>query len=322
MEEPSLAKLGSPSDEATERQLRMYFGPALFASAVVVAVFLLWAGIKIEIEATSTAILRGVAVLAIVIRSIFRDTRIRAHRVLRNGAEYFGYFVLICVLAVLASYPAAAESSGFADPSLERVDRLMRFDWVSWYAWVSVHPALQFAGRLAYASIFVTPVILLGYFAYAERRRDATQFLISFWLAAILTLAIFTQLPAIGPLAFLWHGPIPYMPTSALYHVYLIEALRQHQIHWIALGDLHGLVCTPSFHTASAVLFIAFAWRIPALRWQLIGVNVAMILATPVEGTHYLVDMLVGAGVACFSLLLTSAMLQLGSDLPAEPLHA
>ena len=51
-----------------------------------------------------------------------------------------------------------------------------------------------------------------------------------------------------------------------------------------------------------AVLLIAFALRQPAIRMPLIAANVAMLLSTPVEGTHYLTDIILGGVVASVSL--------------------
>ena len=165
------------------------------------------------------------------------------------------------------------------------------------------HPSLQVAGRLAYGSIFLTPAILLTYFAHAGRKTQARLFLVTFWVAAVITLALFPLMPAKGPLAVLWHGPIPYMPASALYQAELIPALRSHALHQISLGTLRGLVCAPSFHTASAMIYIAAAWPLRRLRWPILILNLAMLTATPVEGTHYLADMIGGAVVGLIAVL-------------------
>jgi membrane-associated phospholipid phosphatase len=209
-----------------------------------------------------------------------------------------GLFAIICLFGALASYPVAADTSGFDDFALARADRLLRFNWISWYDFVAAHPLLQLAESIAYQSIFVTPAILLGYFAFSGKRAEARLFIASFWFAALITLVLFTLAPAEGPLAYLWHGRIPYMPQSALYQAQVIPLLRQHEVHKVAVTSLHGLVCAPSFHTVSAVLYIIAAWPIRRLRWPLLALNIAMLLATPVEGTHYLTDMIVGAAVA------------------------
>lgn len=216
-------------------------------------------------------------------------------------------FLATSLLGVLASYPAAAATSGFADAALAHLDHLLHFDWLTWYWTVARHPLLQHLGAAAYAAIYVSPLVMLGSFALHLRRCEARRFLATYWLAVVLTLALFPLFPAEGPLAFLWHGPIPYMPTSALYQEQLIPALRAHQLTDIDLGALRGLVCAPSFHAASAVVFIAAAWPVPRLRWVIVPMNVAMLLATPVEGTHYLTDMIAGALVAGAAILLVQA---------------
>jgi membrane-associated phospholipid phosphatase len=100
------------------------------------------------------------------------------------------------------------------------------------------------------------------------------------------------------------------MPLSALYQDQVIVALRQHAVHSIDLGAMHGLVCAPSFHAASAVIYIATAVRIRGLRWPLLILNGGMLFATPVEGTHYLADLLSGMVVACLALWLAPALIR------------
>lgn len=271
---------------------------ALALSGIVVASMMARAGLLI-----ATRNLGFVAALALTVplalgRWHLRRAETLRARQLRAFCEDAFLFLAISLLGVVASYPAAAVTSGFADAGLARVDALLHFDWTAWYRVVAASPALQHLGAMAYAAIYVTPMVLIGYFAIHQRRAEARRFLGTFWLAVVLTLALFPLFPAEGPLAYLWHGPIPYMPTSALYQEQLITALRTHEMTDIDLGALRGLVCAPSFHTASAVVFAAAAWPVPWLRRVVVPINLAMLLATPVEGTHYLADMIGGALVA------------------------
>jgi len=267
-----------------------------------------------------------VAVAAIVARIALRRPRTRGRRIARDAIDHVGLFALICLVGALASYPVAANTHGFDDFALERADRLLRFDWIRWYDFVAAHPWLQLAGTLAYQSIFVTPAILLGYYAYSGRRAEARLFIASFSVAAVVTLLLFMLAPAQGPLAYLWHGRIPYMPQSALYQAQVIPLLRHHEVHTVAVTSIHGLVCAPSFHTVSAVLYIIAAWPIRKLRWPLLALNIAMLLATPVEGTHYLTDMIVGALVAIAASIavrrgLLSLLEELQRPVPFDPLR-
>lgn len=292
-----------------------WFAVALALSAAAVAMLLFRERLGIELTALSGAMLAAGTAAAVGLRYHYRDAGTRRQRMARDLAEYVGLFALISLLGAVASYPLAAASNGFVDPTLARIDHLLHFDWLHWYDFVAAHPSLQTLGSAAYVSIFVTPALLLGHFAHGGHRAGARQFLAAFWIAAVLTLLLFTFVPAEGPLAYMWRGPIPYMPMSALYQAEWIPALRSHAVTGIGLGDLHGLVCAPSFHTTSAVLYIATAWRIPALRWPVTALNVAMLASTPVEGTHYLTDMICGAMVALAALAAVAGLVR---RFPAE----
>lgn len=299
---------------------------ALAVSGIMVAAMMAWAGLLI-----ATRNFGFVAALALMGplalgRWWLRRADSPRRRQLRDFCEDAFLFLAISLLGVLASYPAAAATTGFADAALARVDAALHFDWTAWYGVVARHSLLQRLGAVAYAAIYVSPLLLIGYFAIHQQRAASRRFLGTFWLAVVLTLALFPLFPAEGPLAYLWRGPIPYMPTSALYQQQLITALRLHEMTDIDLGALRGLVCAPSFHTASAVVFIAAAWPIPRLRWVIVPVNLAMLLATPVEGTHYLADMVAGALVALAAIALVrlaeparTARVDRGWPAPANP---
>lgn len=271
---------------------------ALTLSGIVVAAMMARAGLLVATHNRGFAAALVLTLPLALGRWYLRRTRTLRGRQLRAFCEDAFLFLAISLLGVVASYPAAAVTSGFADASLARVDAQLHFDWTAWYRVVAASPVLRHLGAAAYATIYVTPMVLIGHFAVDQRRAEARRFLGTFWLAVVLTLALFPLFPAEGPLAYLWHGPIPYMPTSALYQHQLITALRTHEMTDIDLGALRGLVCAPSFHTASAVVFIAAAWPVPRLRRVVVPINLAMLLATPVEGTHYLTDMIIGALVA------------------------
>ncbi len=280
----------------------------LLLSMVAVAALLFDAGMWIDPWAPSTLAFLAVFGALISVRTLWRDPATQAQRVVRDLAESVGLFMGLGLLGAVSTYPLAADTRGNIDPILQQIDAALHFDWLAWYRVVAAHRSLQLLGTAAYQSIFVTPALIVGYCAWHDKRADARGFIASFWLAAVLSLAMFRFVPAIGPLATLWHGPIPYMPESALWEADLFPLLRAGTYHQIDLGALRGLVSAPSFHTASAVLYIAAAWPIARLRWTVLVLNAAMLLATPVEGTHYLADMLAGAGVAIIAIVLVGIL--------------
>ncbi|MDQ2878516.1 MAG: phosphatase PAP2 family protein [Pseudomonadota bacterium] len=275
---------------------------AILGSFTTFAVLMQSADLHIDPVAPASLIFAACFAVAGGVRWVLRHPRSGAERTTRDVAEYYSLFTIIALIGATSCYPLAAMTHGFADAGLQRADTAMGFDWLAWYRTVAAHPVLQWLGTAAYQSIFVTPAAILAYFAWSDDRARARRFLASFWLAAVAALTLYVFVPAVGPLAYLWHGPLPYVPESGLYQQQLIPLLRAHGLHVVDLGHLRGLVCAPSFHTASAVLFVAAAWPIKRLRWPVVVINTLMLMATPVEGTHYLSDMILGAAIAFASL--------------------
>ncbi len=294
---PRSPRFGQPVQPSRSTARRWVIGTTV-AFTILLALALVESGLRVQLTTLDTLPYYAAAGIAVALRFATRRTARPVLRRIARCAEYYALFTFIVLLGAIASYPVAAATHGFVDAGLARFDTLLHFDWLVWYRTVAEHPALQRIGRLAYESIYWPPVVLLGYYAWTDREGDAWRFMSRFWVAAILTLAVFRFMPAIGPLAYLWHGPVPYMPESALWQPELIPPLRLHAMHLIDLGTLRGLVSAPSFHTAAAVLYIVAAWPIRRLRVPVLALNGAMLLATPVEGTHYLTDMLIGALVA------------------------
>lgn len=269
---------------------------AIAATLIGFAVLLVRTRIGLAAPAAILPVAAACALAAL--RYLFRQPTGNRQRIARDGAEYVGLFMLISLVGAAASYGVAAKTTGWVDAVLVRMDAAIGFGWLGWYEIVAGSRMLQWLGTAVYASIFVTPAILLGCFAYQGRVAEARHFLASFWLAAIVSLTLFAFMPAMGPLSYLWHGPIPYMPTSGVYQFELIPALRDGSLDSIDLAALRGLVDIPSFHAVAAVLYMAAARDLGRLRWPITILNLAMLLSIPVEGTHYGVDILLGALVA------------------------
>jgi len=284
--------------------LRRHLLLAMAASLAGLYALMHFAELRIDPWRASNLPFCAAAVLALVLRFGLPRTGWRHAAPLARFSEYAALFMLISLMGATASYPVSGLTHGYADAKLHRIDLALGFEWVAWYKCVAAHPALQVLGTAVYRSIYVTPAILLGVAAWTGRHDRAYHFLATFWLAAFITLCLFSLMPAVGPFSYLWHGPITYMPESELWQPGLIPALRAHSVHVVDLGQLRGLVSAPSFHTAAAVLYIVAAWRVPSLRWPLLTLNALMLLSTPVEGTHYLSDMILGAIVAVTALVL------------------
>lgn len=247
-----------------------------------------WAGVAV---AALPPVLLGAA--GLLGRGVGRRGR------LGSFAWHAGMLLAVLLAGSVASYAAAAASTGFMDPALAGWDRALGLDWFACYQFVAVHPAWQVGGRLAYRSIYVSPVLLLWVLAWTGRDEAARRFILGIALALGAAVAGSFLWPAMGTYASAAGGlPLPYRPITADEPRALITALRNGTAGIVDLGIDQGIICMPSFHTACALLYIRATWRIPRLRLAIVPLNLLMLAATPVEGSHYIVDILAGAALA------------------------
>jgi membrane-associated phospholipid phosphatase len=100
--------------------------------------------------------------------------------------------------------------------------------------------------------------------------------------------------------------------------------------------EIGGVLTFPSFHAASAALYIWAFWPLVWLRPAVVVWNLTMIAATPLGGGHYLVDVLASIVVTILAIAaaqMVSALLPLvprgftgwdrqrGSRIPEQVLH-
>lgn len=116
------------------------------------------------------------------------------------------------------------------------------------------------------------------------------RWMLAFGLALIVTSVISVFAPAVAAFVYLDLTPQVYANiSSTVYtHVPTLEGLRAGTFRSIPLDNLEGLFTFPSFHTAGALMFIWALRTVPYVRWPAITLNVALIVATPVDGAHYI----------------------------------
>ena len=75
----------------------------------------------------------------------------------------------------------------------------------------------------------------------------------------------------------------------------------------VAVGS-EGIISFPSLHAALAVIVIVALWPIPVLRWVILALNTLMLAATPIDGSHYFIDVIAGIAIAALSVLAARAI--------------
>ena len=145
-------------------------------------------------------------------------------------------------------------------------------------------------------------------------------FVFAFSVALIITVAISTFVPAVGT----WYG-LNLSPSQfgaldgSIYEAQLrdILALRDGSLRHLEMFKLTGIVSFPSFHAASAVLYLWALWPVRYIGGLAAALNLLMIASTPVIGAHYMIDVFGGVALAAISILLGKYFLEAASPASA-----
>jgi hypothetical protein len=129
-------------------------------------------------------------------------------------------------------------------------------------------------------------------------------------VALLVTCAVALMLPAIGAYEFFAMSAVDH-PHITL----LTEAKMTEPIVWLRTAAMQepmptiyvGLISFPSFHAACAIIYVWATWRTPGLNWLFVFGNALMLAATPVHGSHYMIDVIAGVGVAALAIVCSAA---------------
>lgn len=257
--------------------------------------------------AISTALL---AIGAWFYRSFRNEKRLGA--ILSSTA----HIIAFAAVAAPLSYIAAASCFPLQDATLEAWDRHLGIDWTAWLTFVSSRPGLQQLLSFAYASFAlqtVTTVLVLG---IAGQLARLSTFIVAFFGTTLLIIAASAIWPAAGPWLFLDIRPAVangFLPASSTsWPVFL--GLRDGTLHTVYGLHSEGIITFPSLHAALGVLFPAALWRVSRIRWVALALNSLLLIATPVYGSHYVVDVVAGIVVAAACWIATARILDAASE--------
>jgi membrane-associated phospholipid phosphatase len=220
-----------------------------------------------------------------------------------------GQIILVGAIVGPLTYVAGNLNWPLQDQALLAIDRALGLDPEPIARYVNDHPWLANGLARAYGLIkfplLGVPVVL----ALTARYVRLQLFMLAMSLALAVTVTISAVVPAIGTYYGL-HLPAAHFPeiNTAIYAGQLrdILALRDGSLHELRLFSLSGIVSFPSFHAASAVLYMWALWPVRGLGGIAAALNLAMIAATPVIGAHYIIDVAAGVGLAAASIWATT----------------
>jgi hypothetical protein len=198
------------------------------------------------------------------------------------------------------------------DAELDAVDRALGFDWYRTMLAMADHPVVN--GWLFRIYNVALPEIALMVVALAcTGKVDKTyRFCIAIAAGALITIAIWAWHPAFGAMSLYT------LPPDVAHKLVLSltcefgkaqVALLQNGPGFISLNDpLHGsLIGFPSYHCALALIIAWYARSFPRLFWPVLALNAMILVSTPVQGGHHLIDVIASFPVAALAIFLSRA---------------
>jgi membrane-associated phospholipid phosphatase len=250
-----------------------------------------------RIDWSSFAVPAGTCAMLLAGSWFYRTWRVDPQ--LASGLGCTAQIIAFGAVGAPLSYLAASFDLPLQDAVFDAVDRAVGFDWSALFDFITGRPVLSTVLRIAYVSFTVQASLVVLALAFFKQLLWLRVFVLSFILTALVTIAVAAVLPGVG--AWEFHG-MPSSPDSTIpiaqSSVPVFQALRDGTLRQLVAIGAEGIITFPSFHAAVGLILMVALWPIAGLRWLGIAVNLVMIAATPIDGMHYLVDVLAGLPIA------------------------
>lgn len=242
------------------------------------------------------------------------------YQAVRKEAHLSAMFIGIAFLAVFSNCFSVLNAflltvAGHRiDTILAAADRALGVDWHALMGFAADHPVFDRLLKMVYNLVIIEIMVLVVWLGCARRGDEIYRMCFAILFGATITIGFWTFFPSFGPYTIysLNHSVemrLDVMANSAYEHRLLY--LLAHGPGRISIDQIQGLVAFPSFHTALALFATWYARSLRALRWPVLALNGLVLISIPIQGGHYVVDVLGGALVVALSILLANCAMRL-----------
>jgi hypothetical protein len=276
-------------------------------AAALIALDTAWGlrgGFRVDI---ATYLKSGGLGLVLLVAGIFYQTR-RPDPKIAVMLMGTSFLVLFSAAANLLNNYLLTIAGSRIDADLDLADRALGFDWYRMMLAMADHPLLNRILFLIYNIALPEIAVLLVVLALSGQVERAYRLCLSVALGALAAIGIWTLHPAFGAMS-LYHLPLGtaqklvLMLSCEFGHAQV--ALLKHGPGFITPDALQGsLIGFPSYHCVLALVVSWAARSLPRLRWPLWFANALVIVSTPIQGGHHLVDVLAAFPVAAAVLFI------------------
>lgn len=276
--------------------------------AAIVAVDAAWLGAgHFDIDKPAYGMIALLA--AVLIAAAMFYARIRKDENLSAMLFSAAFLIVFSAAFSLLNYLLLTVAGPRIDNFLAAADRALGIDWPAVMTFMTGYPRINALLQFCYQSVMPQIAMLIIVLGFAGRTNQIYALCLSIALGAILTVAFWTVAPSFG--AFSVYD-LPALVSAhlsvALDHAYARDLvnLLAHGPGAISPTDAKGLVGFPSFHGALAMMVAWYARDISYLRWPVLILNAVVLIATPIQGGHHVIDLAGGLAVVIAAVSATS----------------
>ena len=277
------------------------------AVALTSAVLALVKGVEVDVAAFGFPVLFNLVFLAI---GQFYRTR-RADPRIASVVTAVGLMMISGHALKLLNYLLLPYHFHGTDAFLAQADAWMGFVWADFVLALADYPAFCAVLKQVYLSCawqIAGIILILG---LANKTEEIARFMLAVVIGGLITIEVWTLFPSSTPAAF------QALPADVAARLGLIVSPEQGSwlvklsyegLARISPDELVGIVGFPSYHTVLALLSV---WYASKVRWLVIPIgalNVLMLPAILLHGSHNLIDVFGGICVTIASIWISSAV--------------
>jgi PAP2 superfamily len=215
-----------------------------------------------------------------------------------------GQLKILFVLISPLMYIAASAAFPLQDATFAHWDQLLGLDWTAYYDFITARPTVVRYAYFFYAMIGWPALgvpLILGFTKNYARLQN-------FVMACILTVCAAVVVSSLAPAFGTYHQySLPtdfsgFRATGYLVQIDRLPVVRDGSLRVLNISALGGIITFPSFHAAAAILNLWGFWGVWWMRPLSLIASVGMIMATPLIGGHYFVDVLAGVSLAALAI--------------------
>lgn len=223
--------------------------------------------------------------------------------------------LLFSAVGIVLSYLAARTNAPLWDETFVRWDLALGFDWMAAMSLVDQSKVAVVVLYIAYGSLIPQIVFLVCALGFMQKLEDLRTVMLAAMLCGAVCIFISAFMPAVAYPIHYGITPTTFenvVPWAGFIKLGDFMSLRDGTIARLDFANMQGLITFPSYHAGlSAVTFWGF-YR-SGINWLRIpGMTLAFltIVSTPIDGGHYLVDVIAGIVVTIVCLFAARRMIR------------